>query len=163
MTIQTRIRLRQPVADDGHAIFGLVKNSPPLDLNSAYLYLLQATHFASTCVLAERDGKVVGWLSGYIRPDDSATYFLWQVAIDQSARGQGLAGHMLQAVLQRPACTGVHYLEASITPDNAASWQLFRSFAQKRQTTLEESLMFSERQLGGAHAPEMLVRIGPFY
>ena len=40
------------------AIWELISACPPLDTNSAYANLLQCTHFADTCVIAEREGRI---------------------------------------------------------------------------------------------------------
>src|SRR3546814_9922998 len=53
---------RNPVAEDAQAIHDLIAACPPLDTNSLYCNLLQCTHFAETCVLAERDGEISGWI-----------------------------------------------------------------------------------------------------
>lgn len=156
------LNIRKPVADDGVAIHQLIQNCPPLDLNSTYLYLLQCTHFAETCVVAELDGEVAAFLSGYIKPGADSTFFLWQVAVGASLRGRGMARQLLDAVLERETCNKVRYLETTITPDNQASWALFRSFARDRQAELQDQVLFGKAQLGGQHEPEVLVKIGPF-
>lgn len=154
--------LRHPTVDDGAQIHQLIEQCPPLDLNSTYLYLLQCTHFANTCLVAEIDGEVAGFVSGYIKPGAPDTYFLWQVAVGQALRGQGMARKMIDAVLDRPECQGIKHLETTITPDNEASWALFKAFARDRKAGLEGETFFTTEQLGGEHSPEQLVRIGPF-
>jgi L-2,4-diaminobutyric acid acetyltransferase len=72
--------LREPTSEDGAAVWQLIKDCAPLDRNSLYCNLLQCDHFASTCVAAELDGDIVGWVSGYIVPDSPDTLFIWQVA-----------------------------------------------------------------------------------
>lgn len=83
------ITLRRPRAEDGSAIWRLIASCAPLDENSMYCNLLQCDHFADTCVVAERAGEIVGWVSGYVLPDDSETLFIWQVAVSDAAKGQG--------------------------------------------------------------------------
>lgn len=157
-----KLKIRKPCADDGVAIHQLIQQCPPLDLNSTYLYLLQTTHFAETCVVAELDGQPTAFLSGYIKPGTRDTFFLWQVAVGDALRGQGMAKQLIDAVLNREACRDVEYLETTITPDNKASWALFRSFARDRNASLEDEVFFTREQLGGEHEPEVLVKIGPF-
>ena len=41
----------------------------PLDENSMYCNLVQCEHFSETCVIAELDGVIVGWISAFIPPD----------------------------------------------------------------------------------------------
>lgn len=152
--------LRMPQAEDGAAIWELVQACKPLDENSMYCNMIQCDHFAQTCVLAERNGDVVGWVSGYVMPNDPETLFVWQVAVSQKARGTGLGTLMLQAILNRDACDGVTRLQTTITSDNEASWALFRKFGKIQRSKLDvqpyytQSLHFQDR-----HKTENLVTI----
>ncbi|WP_250459131.1 diaminobutyrate acetyltransferase [Microbulbifer litoralis] len=155
--------LRRPVSEDGANVHRLISRCPPLDENSIYCNLLQASHFADTSVCAEVDGELAGFVSGYLVPERPDTLFVWQVAVAEAGRGQGLAGRMIREILRRPACAQVRYLETTITPDNEASWALFRGLARKLGTSIAESVMFDrERHFQGHHDSEMLLRIGPF-
>jgi len=156
------ITLRLPIDTDGKRVFDLVMECPPLDVNSAYCNLLQCTHFAQTSVTATQGHHTVGFISGYIIPERPDTLFIWQVAVAESARGQGLANQMLTHILDRPATTDVRFLETTITESNKASWALFQRFADQQGAPLESNVMFDETQhFQGDHASEMLVRIGP--
>ncbi len=157
------ITLREPVAEDGMHLHRLVAECPPLDPNSSYCNLLHCSHFAATSAAAEMNGELVGFVSGYCLPDRDDTYFLWQVAVGEAARGRGLARKMIMHILQRQRCAEVKYLETTITEDNRASWALFESAANHLQAPLKHSVMFDkERHFLGQHDTEMLVRIGPF-
>ncbi|MDV7145332.1 diaminobutyrate acetyltransferase [Tropicimonas sp. TH_r6] len=144
--------LRRPRAEDGAAIWKLIRDCAPLDENSMYCNLLQCDHFAETCVLAELDGEAVGWVSAYVMPNDPETLFVWQVAVSETMRGAGLGALMLQAILGRAACDGVRRLQTTITCENEASWALFRKFARLQDTTLNvqpyftQALHFENRQ-----------------
>lgn len=155
--------LRAPTKEDGLAVHRLIGDCPPLDENSLYCNLLQCEHFAATTVVAEQRGELVGCISAYLIPDRPDTVFVWQVAVGSAARGQGLALRMLNAIVDRPACAAVHYLETSITPDNTASWGMFQKFADGRDAELTANAWFDrDLHFGGAHDSERLVRIGPF-
>jgi len=157
------ITLRVPTREDGNAVHHLIERCPPLDVNSMYCNLLQCSHFAETSVAAVLDGELAGFVSGYIVPGKDDTLFIWQVAVGEQARGRGLAGKMLAAIVDREACKAVKFMETTITEDNDASWALFRGFANRRDAELSHSVMFDEREhFGGAHASELLVSIGPF-
>lgn len=159
----TGISLRSPRVEDGPAVTALISACPPLDPNSAYCNLLQCSHFADTCVLAERAGRLLGWISGYRLPADSTRFFVWQVAVHPDARGEGLARRMLEELLARPAAAGVTHMLTTITRANEASWALFRGFAGKRHASLAESPMFErDRHFAGSHDTEWQVEIGPF-
>lgn len=143
-------------------VFKLIASCPPLDTNSSYCNLLQCSHFADTSILAEHEGSVVGFISGYVQPKASDTLFVWQVAVSAQARGQGLAKRMLQALSNRPELSEVRFIETSITSDNQASWRLFQSFAEANSAQLRESVLFEkEAHFKGSHDTEALVCIGP--
>jgi L-2,4-diaminobutyric acid acetyltransferase len=127
-----------------------------------YCNLLQCTHFAGTSVAADAQGKLAGFISGYLVPSKADTLFIWQVAIDPQFRGQGLATRMLNEILARPACASVTYLETTITASNRASWSLFEGLARKLQAELRSTLHFDRSaHFAGGHESERLVQIGP--
>jgi L-2,4-diaminobutyric acid acetyltransferase len=144
-------------------VSALIAACPPLDANSAYCNLLQCSHFAETCVVAADEDALVGWVSGYVQPDQADTLFIWQVAVAQSARGSGLAGRMLSTLLTREACKAVRRLTTTITPENRASWALFSGLARSLDTQMGETpWLLRGRHLPPDHATEHIVTIGPF-
>ena len=155
-----KISFRMPNADDGAAIWNLVRDCKPLDENSMYCNLIQCDHFRDTCVLAERDGEVVGWISAYLLPDDSETLFVWQVAVSPKARGTGLGVRMLEHLLARDVCADVAQLKTTITSDNKASWGLFRKLARRQGGDLAHEAPFPrDDHFDGRHATEHMVTI----
>ncbi|HCT40768.1 MAG TPA: diaminobutyrate acetyltransferase [Moraxellaceae bacterium] len=161
----TIFTLRPPNPDDGASIYELIQQSPPLDLNSCYAYLLQSLHLADTCVIATDTQGPAGYISGYIPPRQTHTLFIWQVAVAERARGHGLALRMLQHLLQRPACAHVNHLEATVSPDNTASDKLFRRLARELDCCCEVHEFLPASAFGAAsqHEAEPLYRIGPFF
>jgi len=154
--------IRAPVAADGPAVTALIAGCPPLDTNSAYCNLLQCTHFEGTCILAERDGAMVGWISGYRPPSAPEQIFVWQVAVAAAARGEGLALRMLDALIERPAVRDAETMIATVTEANQASWRLFEGFARRRGLSLARAMLFDrEAHFRGAHDTEFQVTIGP--
>lgn len=152
-------RLRKPDATDGAAIWELVKSCKPLDENSMYCNLVQADHFRDTCVVAELDGDIVGWISGHMIPDQNAI-FVWQVAVSDKARGMGLGKKMLLELIERDACDDATQLKTTITRDNAASWGLFRSFARAIGGELSDTPHFTrDTHFEGRHDTEHMVSI----
>lgn len=157
------IHYRSPVPGDGAAIHALIDTCKPLDLNSLYCYLLVATHFSSTSVVAEDDEGIGGCISAYILPDKPDTVFVWQVAVHPRMRGKGLAGKMLREIIARDACRKVRFMETTVSPSNTASRKLFSSFARKLGTNIVEETFFTTDHFGSEqHEAEVLHRIGPF-
>lgn len=162
-TATNDINLRKPESADGVPLHKLVSECKPLDENSTYCNLLQCTHFADTCVAAELNGELVGFISAHILPKQQNVLFVWQVAVHENARGRGLAKRMLAELLDRTECGDVQYIETTITPDNEASWAMFGSFAYQRKWRTEQFILFDSRvHFAGEHSDEYLLRIGPF-
>lgn len=152
--------LRVPQAEDGAAIWDLVQSCKPLDENSMYCNMIQCDHFAETCVVAELNGDVVGWISAYVLPNDPETLFVWQVAVSEAARGSGLGALMLQTISNREVCDDVMRIQTTITADNEASWALFRKFGKTQGSKLDaEAYYTQEVHFQDQHKTEHLVTI----
>jgi L-2,4-diaminobutyric acid acetyltransferase len=157
------IEIQPPIVDDGVELWRLASESKVLDVNSRYAYLLWCRDFADTTVIARRSGSeepALGFVTGYRRPEVPDTLFVWQVAVDERARGEGLAGRMLDSLVE--GADDVHHLETTITPDNEASIALFTKFAERWDAEVERKQLFDEELLGDDHLPENRFRIGPF-
>ncbi|HEY9148343.1 MAG TPA: diaminobutyrate acetyltransferase [Gammaproteobacteria bacterium] len=163
MTEKQAITLRLPNLEDGKAVHELIQRCPPLDVNSSYNYFLLCSHFRDTCVVAEADDRIVGFLSAYLIPGRADTLFVWQVAVDEAGRGQGLAGRMLEHVMERSFCAGVRTLETTISPSNLSSRRVFQRYAEKIGAESSEETFIEVQHFGGeAHEEERLIRIGPW-
>ncbi len=155
---------QSPVATDAREIWGMVDALPDLDSNSPYAYLLLCSHFAATGLVARRGGQLAGFVLGYQLPDDTATAFVWQIAVAEGARGCGLGRTLLDRWFARCAdALDTHFLEATVTPSNKASRALFSNFAAKRGAAIKvdvafPSVLFPESL---THEAEVGFRIGP--
>lgn len=154
---------RAPALADAASIYALVKSCEPLDLNSEYSYLLLTAHFSETCLVAEIDTKISGFVSSYRKPTDHSVLFVWQVAVSAEARGQGLGLRMLNALLSRAQLHDIRSIETTIMPSNKASWALFESFARRRNAACFHEPLFQAEHFGGnTHEEERLLRIDLF-
>ncbi len=108
------LRFETPTAKDGAAMWELVSRST-LDQNSAYKYIMMGHYFAETCVLAKADNKLAGFATAFIPPGQEDVVFIWQIGVDSSQRGKGLATKMINELIQREVCKNVRYVEATIT------------------------------------------------
>ncbi|WP_430460962.1 diaminobutyrate acetyltransferase [Thalassolituus sp. LLYu03] len=162
VTPQNEFTFRSPNSRDGARVHQLISQCPPLDTNSLYCNLLQCLHFADTSLIAEDNGLLAGFISGYRLPQQPDTLFVWQVAVSEQARGKGLASRMLLELLRRQH-GAVKHLHTTITLNNNASWQTFRRLAASLNAPLNSQELFSrEQHFAGAHDAEHLVHIGPF-
>jgi L-2,4-diaminobutyric acid acetyltransferase len=157
------IRYRRPCLADGHRVWALVQAAGTLDLNSSYLYLLLCDHFADTCLLAERQEELLGFVTAYRPPARPDSLFVWQVGVLPSARGQGIAKGLLKALLALVAGHNIRWIEATISPSNTASRALFLALAQGLGVKIQEQPYITETHFppGAGHEAEPLLRLGP--
>lgn len=146
---------RPPEPADGKAMWALASRVG-LDLNSPYAYIMWSDHHAATSVVAVEDERIVGLALGFCPPADPGTLFVWQIGVDEGARGGGVAGRMLDDLVAR---NGPLVVEATVTPDNAASAALFRGFGARHDTAVTESEAYGEELFPDAHPAEIRLRI----
>jgi len=157
--------IRAMSAGDGRAVWRLVKASGVLDVNSSYAYLLWCRQFGVTSVVAEdgESGEIVGFVTGFRPPEHPEVIFVWQVGVDASMRGRGLAKRLLLELVALPGCAGVTHMETTVTPSNAPSRALFRSFGRAMEAEVAVGPYLTEEMFPDAgHEAEELFRIGPF-
>lgn len=152
------ISLGHPLVADGGEVHSLATRAGELDVNSSYAYLLWCRDFGHTSVVAKREGEVVGFVTGYHRPEEPTTLFVWQVAVDARARGEGLAGQMLDWLTDT---TGAATMETTITADNGASIALFGAFTRRHGASDTVTPLFTGDDFPDGHDTEFLHRIGP--
>lgn len=166
------LHFRAPSKSDGAALWAMARDSGALDLNSPYAYMMMAHWFADTCVVVEQNGQAVGFVMGFRPPQQPDTLFVWQVAVDASQRGQGLARRMIQHLMARrpdaPGAAPLRFIEATVTPSNGPSNALFHGLAKHYGVPINTHEVFSAEDFPGAslgvqasHEGECLHRIGP--
>ena len=80
-------------------------------------------------IVAESDGRVVGW-AGWSAYDDPADYYAGiaecAVYVGRDARRQGVGAALLDGLANEAAKVGIHKLVAKVFTSNRASIELFR-------------------------------------
>lgn len=159
-----RVEIRTPTVADGTSLWRLAAGTGVLDVNTPYAYILWTRDFAETSVIAEVDGEPAGFISGYRKPQDPQTLFIWQVAVDSRFRGRRLASRMLTSLVESVAPLR---LETTITSDNAASIALFTGLARDKSAEINTTPLFTEshfpsaEESGEEHAAEDLYTVAP--
>lgn len=151
----------RPSLADGGPMWALAHRTPELDANTSYAYLLWCRDFALTTAVARAADRLAGFVTGFRRPQAPSVLMVWQVAVDPAFRNQGVAGAMLDELVDRLAPNGIRYVETTITPGNVPSHRLFRGFAARHGATVEESRLFEATLFPDDHEAEDLLRIGP--
>lgn len=163
MNPDNTVHLRHPNIQDGARLWQLVRECPPLELNSCYFYLILCRHFSDTCLVAEKNGRLVGFVAAYRRPRRPEVIFVWQIAVHASARGQGLGKRLLRALLDANEGESVEYITSTVSPSNTASRKLFGSLAKDLAVELKEETLFTQDLFPSSdeHEEEVLFKIGP--
>ncbi|WP_284644395.1 diaminobutyrate acetyltransferase [Paenibacillus silviterrae] len=163
MLNEKTIRFRYPDKEDGAAVWRLVKETETLDLNAVYCYIMLCDYFRSTCVIAEDEDGIVGFLSAFRSPEQQDCLFIWQIAVKPSRQRRGIGKQMLHELLLRESSTDIRYLKATVSPSNLASRGLFLHLAKSHNLECHlfegyaASMFPSER----AHEEEILYKLGP--
>src|SRR5699024_8412509 len=108
--------------------------------------------------VSDHDQQLMGYITGYMRPDDPAVLMIWQVAVDDAARGHGLASRMLDYLVET---TSAQSLETTVTDDNAASNRLFASLAERHGANHVVTGLFIPDMHPAHRDPEYLPSSGP--
>jgi L-2,4-diaminobutyric acid acetyltransferase len=159
------LRFRSPTVEDARRVWELVVASGVLEPNSLYCYLLLCRDFAETSLVAYQDTELVAFVAAYRPPQRGDCLFVWQIGVSPKLRRQGVAGRLLQALLQEPGCRTCRYVEATVTPSNSASQRLFERLAEALGVPCERQTGFGQELFGAddgvKHEEEQLFRIGP--
>ncbi len=133
-----------------------------LDVNSPYSYLMLCKYFSKTCIVAELDKKIVGFISAFFLPADPTVLFVWQVAVDKTVLRRGLGLSMLKHLLKKNSKKTISFLEITVNPSNEAAYKLYHKLALELNASIEEQECFPTKLFpGGQHEKELMLRIGP--
>jgi L-2,4-diaminobutyric acid acetyltransferase len=153
-------KIRNVKLDDVKEVYKLLMaNRPYVGLNSRYTYFLLAKDFSDTCVVAEHDGRIVAFSSGYVPPARPKTFFNWETVVHRDYRGHSLQKRML---LHQIRISNAEYFEGTVNPSNMSSKRNFCELAELLNTKYEKRTLFNEEDFEyDGHEAEVLYRIGP--
>ena len=157
------LNIRKIRSTDAPAIQRLVSGAALLDDNSFYCYFLLATKFTDTCAVADDNGKLAGFITGFMPPETPETLFVWQLFVQPEYRGRGVAKNLIMSVLETQQILP-SFIEATLTPTNVASRRTFDSVARTFQCEVQQTSYLTADDFtsdGGEHEAEDLLRVGP--
>jgi phosphinothricin acetyltransferase len=89
-----------------------------------------ATHLPEHRFVAERDGRVVGWIA--LAPVSSRCCYAGVAEVSayvgEEARGQGVGAELLAALIESSERAGIWTLETGVFPENAVSLRLLQRY-----------------------------------
>ncbi len=155
-----RTEIRNPVLEDTKQIIKLVRDSGKLDVNSAFYYALWIKEWSDTCAVAVSNGRIVGVLTGFIRPTNPTVYFSWQACISHDTSENDLGFRLYKYVLDPLMIRGVTYLEMTVDGTNRFVRLMLAKMAHHYGSEVEDGgILFSTQLLGTDNYSEELRRI----
>lgn len=156
------LSFRPPRVQDAAAIWRAAPQRGP-DRDSCYAYVLLCSHFADTGVVAEEDGRVVGFALGYRPPIRPAEAFVWQLGVAEHHELAELGPRLLEEFLSRKASLDARFLCMTCNPGDTNLRELFQQFARRRSTKCTIGACFPASLFATAHTDEQLLSVGPLY
>jgi ribosomal protein S18 acetylase RimI-like enzyme len=122
------VRFRRPTEADHGPIVRLVDEWWGGRRISALLPRLWFQHFTRTSWIAEdEEGRLLGFLVGFISPDDPDVGYVHMIGTDPNRRRRGLGGQLYQQFFTDVAGRGVRRVAAITWPGNRVSVAFHRS------------------------------------
>ncbi|MER6011756.1 diaminobutyrate acetyltransferase [Streptomyces bluensis] len=162
-----QVTFRPPTVQDGPVVWQMVENTPSLDSNSPYHYTLWFRDFAESSLVATVDEEIVGFLTGYRRPEEPDTYFVWQTAVSPRHGIPFLGVKLFELAADAQVARGARFVEATVSVENKAIIMVLKKYAKKRSAEVETEVLFPSGLFtaaetdGESHHDEVLHRIGP--
>ena len=152
--------VREAQPEDAAAIYELVANLKPLIQHTPYTYWVLCNYARHRCFVAERDGQVVGFVTGLVSDADHPVLLVWQLGVVGELRGTGLADRLLDRVGHAGRRAGAVAIEATIEEDNPSSRRAFERLAERLDSELQEVHKVLIPAAGNKPSvPEILYRI----
>ncbi|OEV04306.1 GNAT family N-acetyltransferase [Streptomyces oceani] len=156
-----QVVLRVPLPEDSPAAWKLAENTPDLDSNSLHYYALWFLDFADGSLVVTLNDELIGFLTGYRRPDEPETYFVRQTAVNPRRGIPFLREKLFQAAADQEVARGVRYVETTVCAENKSIIMMLKRFADKHSASIETRVLFPSVLFSEIHHDEVLYRIGP--
>lgn len=88
---------------------------------------LYLEHFASTSLLVERDGRLVGFLIGFLSQDHDDQAYVHFVGVDPELRGRGLGRALYERFFDLARAAGRREVRCITSPGNTGSLAFHRA------------------------------------
>ena len=122
------IRLRRPVEADHPRVVSVVDEWWGGRRLHDLLPRLWFQHFTGTSWIAEtEDGRLAGFLVGYVSPDDPSLAYCHMIATNPNVRKRGLGRQLYEAFFADVAARGARTVRAITWPGNRISLEFHRA------------------------------------
>lgn len=116
---------------DSAAVLKLIeKCGPYVAPYNVYAYWILENYYSSTCIVAEDNNNIIGFVSG-MPSIDKGSIFIWQICVHSDYRGKGISVLLLDSLIKKAKELGFKKIELSISNSNVISQSLFKSYANR--------------------------------
>lgn len=95
----------------------LAQGEPFVASYNHYIYWMLGKYFPSTCLVAERDDQILGYI-GALCAGEKQKIFVWQIAVKANIRGQEIGRKLLENIVVAAGNLGICQLEIAINDKN---------------------------------------------
>jgi ribosomal protein S18 acetylase RimI-like enzyme len=132
-----RRSIRSAVAADYDLIASVVNDWWGRDVLTG-LPRLFLNHFHTTSLVAEDEGKMIGFLVGFVSPSEPTEAYIHYVAVDPARRHDGLARQLYDEFLERVRGRGCTVARAITSPTNETSIAFHRRMGFEVRSTVRD-------------------------
>ncbi len=126
-----KLNVRRVKESDFLEVHKFVLGCKPLELYPKHLYKIIFRYFGNTCYILKSDGKIIGFIMGFVSQRHKDTYFLWQIGIEPFSQGQSIGSKMLSELEKEIKNLSLKRIETTVDPQNIASKNLFKKNGYK--------------------------------
>ncbi|WP_297068574.1 ribosomal protein S18-alanine N-acetyltransferase [Thermococcus sp.] len=94
------------------------------------VFLIFLENNPDTFLVAEYNGKVIGYVMAYLRPDLEG--HVMSIAVDPDYRGRGIGSALLSEVIERLAARGAKWIGLEVRVSNENAIKLYERFGFKK-------------------------------
>lgn len=119
------MRIRKAAQEDFLRVHEFTAGCPPMENYPEHVYKILLRYFGDYCFIAEENEQIIGFVLGIVPQSFQDTYFLWDIGVTSSYRGQGIGGKLVREVEKELGKMGFKRIELTIDPANLPSRKLF--------------------------------------
>jgi len=117
----------------------LIKNHLDLEENWTYkgdpwYYWTLSNMFSETCLVAEKEEKIVGFVAAYKNQSTEKDIFIEDIIVDHKVRRTGLGTKMISTLIQKAANKNCKSIWGTIDPTNKISIDFFKACGFENKT-----------------------------
>jgi len=119
------LQIRKADEKEFPSVYNFVSSCKPLESYPEHFYKIMLRYFGNSCIIAEFNGEIVGFVMGFTSQVDDKKLFLWQIGVANLLRGNEIAKMLLEKFEKVAKKLGCKRIEVTVDPENIPSQKLF--------------------------------------